>query len=148
MNLRHSSGQDSDFWPLDYGISAPQYDGKTKNEHFREMLIRAVSDTVLFDWWYVSLNTLRLIDRLQLSFVTTLKSNRLVSVWSEAADGTVSEGENPSEKASWVHLNELDRNAQAVGEGSRVKLKALAFAVRVSKSVATNGDIEWLPHGP
>ncbi|BCM88352.1 hypothetical protein IAD21_00183 [Abditibacteriota bacterium] len=78
------------------------------------MLIRAVSDkglqarTVLFDSWYASLDNLRLIERLQLSFVTTLKSNRLVSLWIERDDETASEmapeEERLSEKASWVHL--------------------------------------------
>lgn len=146
LNLLHSSGQDGDFCPLDYRIYAPECDGKTKNQHFREMLIRAVSDkrlqakTVLFDSWYASIDNLKLIDRLKLSFVTTLKANRLVSLWSETAD----DEEKPPEKAVWVHLQELDWNAQALSEGIMVKLKSLAFAVRLFKIVATNGDIEWL----
>lgn len=55
LNLLHSSGRDGDFYALDYRIYAPECDGKTKNDHFREMLVRAVSDkqlqakTVLFD---------------------------------------------------------------------------------------------------
>ena len=55
VNLVHSSGAAGDFWPLDFRIYAPDADGKTKNAHFREMLIRAVADkrlqarTVLFD---------------------------------------------------------------------------------------------------
>lgn len=119
LNLLHSSGHDGDFCPLDYRIYAPECDGKTKNEHFREMLIRAVSDkglqakTVLFDSWYASLDNLRLIEGLQLSFVTTLKSNRLVSAWSESEEQTASETapeeEKPPAKASWVHLSELCR---------------------------------------
>ncbi len=154
LNLLHSSGHDGDFCPLDYRIYAPECDGKTKNQHFREMLIRAVSDkelqarTVLFDSWYASLDNLRLIERLQLNFVTTLKSNRLVSLWSETeekrARETAPDEAKPPEKASWVHLQELDWNAQALEEGILVKLKSLVFAVRLFKSVATNGDIEWL----
>ena len=43
VNLVHSSGQPDDFWPIDYRIYAPEADGKTKNDHFREMLLRAVA---------------------------------------------------------------------------------------------------------
>jgi len=55
VNLVHSDGDD--FYPVDYRVYAPDTDGKTKNDHFREMLVRALSDkqikarTVLFDSW-------------------------------------------------------------------------------------------------
>ncbi len=61
LNLVHSTGAAADegeFYPVDYRIYDPQGDGKSKNQHFREMLLRAVSDkglqakTVLFDAWY------------------------------------------------------------------------------------------------
>jgi hypothetical protein len=57
VNLVHSSGAEGDFWPIDYRVYAPEADGKTKNDHFREMFLRAVSDkqlqarTILFDTW-------------------------------------------------------------------------------------------------
>ena len=60
VNLVHSTGGAGDFWPLDFPIYAPDADGKTKNEHFREMLLRAVADkrlqarTILFDSWYAA----------------------------------------------------------------------------------------------
>src|SRR5512136_603845 len=60
VNLVHSSGLAGDFWPIDFRIYAPDADGKTKNEHFREMLLHAVTDkriqakTVLFDTWYAA----------------------------------------------------------------------------------------------
>ena len=44
VNLVHSSGASGDFYPIDYRIYAPDSDGKTKNEHFREMLVQAVAD--------------------------------------------------------------------------------------------------------
>jgi hypothetical protein len=55
VDLVHSSGKSNDFFPIDYRIYAPDTDGKSKNEHFREMFIRATSDkalkarTILFD---------------------------------------------------------------------------------------------------
>ena len=86
VNLVHSSGADGDFFPIDYRVYAPESDGKTKNEHFREMLLHALADkqiqarTILFDAWYAAADNLKLIHRLGLSFFTTLKANRLVSL--------------------------------------------------------------------
>jgi hypothetical protein len=60
VNLMHSSGQAGEFYPINYRIYAPDADGKTKTEHFREMLIHARADkhiqasTVLFDAWYTA----------------------------------------------------------------------------------------------
>ena len=54
VNLIHSNGQ-RDFNPIDYRIYAAATDGKTKNQHFRAMVLKAVADkqiqarTVLFD---------------------------------------------------------------------------------------------------
>ncbi|NJP04924.1 MAG: transposase [Chloroflexaceae bacterium] len=82
VNLVHSTGQTDDFYPIDYRISAPCADGKTKNDHFREMLIAAVADTqweaqtMLFDIWYASAEHLKLVHRLGRTFYTTVKPNR------------------------------------------------------------------------
>jgi hypothetical protein len=40
VNLVHGAGSDGDFWPIDYRIYAPDADGKTKSDHFREMIQR------------------------------------------------------------------------------------------------------------
>lgn len=77
INLVHSSGAEGDFYPIDYRVYAPESDGKTKNEHFREMLLHAIADkgiharTVLFDSWDAGADNLKLIHRLGLSFFTT-----------------------------------------------------------------------------
>ena len=42
VNLVHSDGQV--FYPIDYRIYAAEQDGKSKNEHFREMLLNAKND--------------------------------------------------------------------------------------------------------
>src|SRR5579859_3791311 len=75
VNLVHSDG--AVFYPIDYRIYAPDQDGKGKNEHFREMLVRAKSDkgiqakTVLFDSWYAGADNLKFISRLGMYFVTS-----------------------------------------------------------------------------
>lgn len=135
VNLVHSSGQPGDFYPIDYRIYAPEVDGKTKNEHFREMLIRAVTDkgiqtkTVLFDAWYASADNLKLIHRLGLVFVTSLKDNRLVSL---------------SKEEGYIHLNQIDWTPEQLQNGIWVKLKEVPFKVRLFKLVAPNGDIDWV----
>ena len=62
-------------------------------------------------------------------FVTTLKSNRLVSL---------------SKEAGYVHLQEIDWTQERLPYGVSVKLKELPFQVHLFKVVAKNGDIEWV----
>jgi len=70
VNLVHTTGPNGEFSPIDSRISAPEQDGKTKNDHFREMLIRAASakgiqaKTVLFDSGYASVDNRKLVQRL------------------------------------------------------------------------------------
>jgi hypothetical protein len=133
VNLVHSDG--ADYFPVDYRIFAPLSDGKTKNDHFRDMLIGAISDKrlranrVLFDAWYASVDNLKLVVRLGLIFVTTLKENRLVSL---------------SKEQGYIHLQDIEWNEQQLKYGLIVKLKELPFKVRLFKIVAPNGDIEWM----
>ena len=85
MNLIHTNGEDGGYYPIDFRIYYRESDGKTKNDHFLEMLTRAVGDkriiskTILFNKWYGSVENLETIHRMGLCFVTSLKSNRLVS---------------------------------------------------------------------
>lgn len=135
VNLVHSSGADGDFYPIDYRIYAPETDGKTKNDHFREMLTRAVADkrikarTVLLDSWYAGADNLKLIHRLGLTFFTTLKENRLVSL---------------SKEEGYIHLDQIEWTPERLENGVVVKLKEVPFKVRLFKLVATNGDIDWV----
>jgi len=133
VNLVHSDG--TNFYPIDFRIYAPDTDGKSKNDHFSEMFLAAIDDkkltakTVLFDSWYASIANLKLIHKSQRYFVTTLKSNRLVSL---------------SPQTGYCHLEDLEWNEEQLLSGQIVKLKELPFKVRLFKVVATNGDIEWM----
>ena len=134
VNLVHSSGKPSEFFPMDYRIYDPAADGKSKNDHFRDMLLHAVADkliqarTVLFDSWYAGADNLKLIHRLGLIFFTTLKENRLVSLTKEAG---------------YIHLDQIEWTSERLQNGILVKLKEVPFKVRLFKLVATNGDIDW-----
>jgi hypothetical protein len=97
VNLVHTDGKEH--YPIDYRIYAHEADGKTKNDHFREMLINAVATKqikakkVLFDNWYAGWQNLKLVLSLGLNFYTTLKNNRLVS---------------PSVEEGYIHTSPLN----------------------------------------
>ena len=135
VNLVHSAGDGKDFYPIDYRVYAPEQDGKTKNDHFAELVINAVfakkikAKRILFDSWYASADNLKLVDRLDLTFFTTLKSNRMVSL---------------SKEDGWIHLDEIDWTEERLQNGMMVKLKEVPFKVRLFKVVATDGDIDWV----
>src|SRR5215204_6130963 len=133
VNLLHTDGVD--YYPIDFRIFAPRQDGKTKNDHFRDMLINAVTNKrvrakrVLFDNWYASVDNLKLIVRLGLVFVTTLKNNRLVSL---------------SKESGYVHLDQLVWSDEQLKHGMVVKLKEWPFKVRLFKIAFPHGGIEWV----
>jgi hypothetical protein len=66
------------YYPIDFRIYAPDGDGKTKNEHFREVFLAAIKDKklkaliILFDSWEASVENLKLIE-------TEHRANQLVS---------------------------------------------------------------------
>ncbi|TRW96110.1 transposase [Candidatus Methylobacter oryzae] len=133
VNLVHSDGQDH--YPVDYRIYHNVVDGKTKNDHFKDMLVNAIADkalkakTVLFDSWYASWENLKLVHSLKRTFYTTLKSNRMISL---------------SKEEGYVHLDEIEWTPERLRFGVVVKLKKVPFKVKLFKLVAPNGDIDWL----
>ena len=135
VNLVHATGQAGEFYPIDYRVYAPEMDGKTKNEHFREMFLRAVTDKgiqarrILFDSWYAAADNLKVIHRAGRFFYTTLKENRLVSL---------------SKTTGYVHLSEVEWTEEQMQIGIIVRLKEVPFSLRLFKVVATDGSIDWL----
>jgi putative transposase len=70
--------------PCDYRIYDRPNDGKTKNDHFADMLQVAKKrgfnpECVLFDGWYSSLENLKLIRQHGWNWLTRLKENRHVN---------------------------------------------------------------------
>lgn len=115
--------------PIDYRIYDPTRDGKTKNDHAREMIHTAEKRGfkplyVLMDAWYTCVDNLKAIVRKGWKWIGALKCNRLVSF----VQGT------------YIPVADLDWAAKPV---HKVWLKAYGF-VLVSKLVATNGDITYL----
>ena len=101
-------------------------DGKTKNDHFKDMLVNAIADkglkakTVLFDSGYASWENLKWVNALKRTFYTTLKSNRLVSL---------------SKEESYVHLDDIEWTPERLQFGV-VKLKKVLFKIKLFKLAA------------
>ena len=71
--------------PVDYRVFDKDRDGKTKNDHFAEMLLAAFERgfnpaLVCFDSWYASIENLKLVRSLGWHFLTRLKANRQIRV--------------------------------------------------------------------
>lgn len=134
VNLIHYDSQ-SGFNPIDYRIYAPLQDGKTKNDHAKEMVMNAKTKKqiqapiILMDSFYSSVNNLKSFHRFGLLFVSQLKSNRLVSLTKEGG---------------YIHMQDLNWTKDALHFGISVKLKELPFRLQLFKVVAPNGDIDWV----
>ena len=105
----------------------PLEGGKTKNEHFLEMLQAATQrgfapQMVCFDSWYSSLENLKAVRSVGWDFLTRLKHNRQV---------------NPDESGN-VAVDTLG----IAEEGMQVHLKGFGF-IRVFRTVAPDGDAEF-----
>ena len=85
------------------------------------MLLHAVGDkqikarTVLFDSWYASWKNIKLVHRLNLTFYTVLKANRLVSV---------------NEEDGYIHLDEIKWTSARLVNGIVVKLNKIPFVTK------------------
>lgn len=71
--------------PVDYRVFDKDRDGKTKNDHFSDMLMNAFERgfnpaLVCFDSWYGSIDNLKLVRSLGWHFLTRLKANRQIRV--------------------------------------------------------------------
>lgn len=110
--------------PMDVRIYEPKEDGKTKNDHFRELLTQAKRrevkpEAVIADSWYSSLNNLKHIRGLGWNWVMGLKKNRSV---------------NRKEKLEDLSIPD---------EGLRVHLRGYGW-ITVFRFVATNGRTDYI----
>lgn len=103
---------------------------KTKNELYREMLLRCAAnfrfDYVVNDSWYASVENMKLIkQQLQIDFVMALKSNRRVAL-------------SPQDKraANYISIESLQPGQQTV----EVWLEELDFPLLLAKQVFKNED--------
>ncbi|SRR6266496_1507593 len=86
--------EDGEVCPVDVRIYEPKEDGKTKNDHFRELLHLAKErevkpEAVIADSWYSSLDNLKCIRELRWQFVMGLKKNRIVNKGEQLCELTI-----------------------------------------------------------
>ena len=110
--------------PFDYRVYAPAVDGKTKNDHFREMLSNCHKKgfnpkAVLMDSWYSGVDNLKAIDSFGWTWITELKKNRI------------------------INHNEKLENINIPKEGLKVHLRAYGF-VKIIKRVVTDNHLGYL----
>jgi putative transposase len=116
-------------YPTDYRVYHKTADGKTKNDHLRDLLAEArargfTPRCVLFDSWYTALDTLKLIRGYGWVFVARVKGNRLAR-----------QDHGPPTALQRLPIAE---------DGTEVWLPGFGL-VRVFRTVARNGDAEyWL----
>ena len=128
VNLLWTAGEE--YIPVDYRIYEKEKDGKTKNDHFQEMLTKAKKRDfkplyVLTDSWYSGVENLKLIVKeLHWNFISMFKSNRKVSVT----------------KGIYISISDLPLADKQV---RKVWLKEYGY-ILVCKLVDKNGDITYL----
>lgn len=132
VNLLWTGDLGAEYIPVDYRVYKKEFDDKTKNDHFRDMLKRAKNRGfcpiyVLFDTWYASVDNLKFItkkDKLNWHFICSLAFNRQVSVV----------------KNEYIAIADLGLTDKQV---KQVWLKEYGF-VLVCKTVDKKGDATYL----
>lgn len=124
INLVWHSLESNQTIPIDYRIYNKNTDGKTKNNHFCEMLSLAKSrgikpDAVVVDTWYSSLKNLKAIRDHGWIWVASLRKNRR------------------------VNRNSNIESLLIPDEGLKVHLRGYGW-VTVFKFVAKNGRIDYM----
>jgi len=118
---------------VDFRIYAPKYDGKTKNQHARDMLESAhergfTPQVVLMDSWYSAAKTLELISSFGWTFLSALKGNRkliLPKDWNLKPRQYRRVADVATERGLICHLKDYGQ-------------------VKIFKIVRKDGDIEYL----
>lgn len=114
--------------PIDYRVFDKDRDGKTKNDHFAEMLLAAFErglnpELVCFDSWYASVENLKLVRSLGWHFLTRLQANRHIRV----GNGT---------------LQAVSEAGLCGGDGTQCWLKGFG-EIKVFRVRATDGTSEY-----
>lgn len=116
--------EEKEVCPMDLRIYEPKEDGKTKNDHFRELLKAAKRrevnpEAVIADSWYSSLDNLKMLRDLGWKWVMGLRKNRSV---------------NKKQKLE---------NLTIPDEGLQVHLRGYGF-IHVFRFVAKNGRTDYI----
>jgi hypothetical protein len=137
VNCLYINPDNGQYWIVDYRLYDPERDGKSKLDHVREMLTRALSEkalpakTVLMDTWYATKDMMVFLDALKLTFICPIKANRLVDD---------SGGQQP-----YRLPEDLDWKAHDILQGKTVKIHKFpnGFKVKLFR-VASTHRTDWI----
>jgi hypothetical protein len=120
VSLVHVENEAGEHNVIDYRIYNKNADGKTKNQHFRDMVLQAKergikARKICFDAWYSSADNLKWVHRLGMVFIAAMKSNRQVSI---------------SKETGYVKITDLVWDEESLTKGMWVKLREVPFKVR------------------
>ena len=128
------------FWVVDYRIYAPDYDGKTKLDHMREMFDNALDrkniscKAVLMDTWYATSAIMQHINKRGKLFYCPLKSNRTIKTLNNTEYQSVSSvkwSKVSARQGRFCQLKGLDKNVN-------VKLFQVVRSTTQNETVITN----------
>lgn len=129
------------FWIIDYRIYDPERDGKSKLDHVREMLDKALTDKglpfrgVLMDSWYAERKLMLHIERLKKVYYCPLKDNRQVDETGgergyQRVD-SLTWSEHEIQHGKLLHIKDFPK-------GHQVKLFRLVLSPQRTDYIATN----------
>lgn len=123
-NLVYSGLESEISLPVDFRVYHPEEDGKTKNDHFIEMLKLSLKrgikpEVVIADTWYSSLSNVKTIRDLGLNWVMGLRKNRK------------------------VNRNETLENLEIPESGLKVHLRGYGW-ITVYRFVGKNGRTDYI----
>ena len=137
------------FWIIDYRIYDPDGDGKTKLDHVREMLNKALSDKqlpfrgVLMDRWYAERKLMLHIERLNKVYYCPLKDNRQVDDSPEQSGyqrlDSLQWTEREGQHGKTLHIKDFPK-------GHQVKLFRLVLSTKRTDYIATNDRTQDSAH--
>ncbi len=121
--------------PIDFRLYAKVDDGKTKNQLFREMLIKAhqrkfTPKAVLMDSWYSVSDTLHLINNYGWIFICGLQSNRIVAT-----------GKG---KSNHFKLNELEKAGIDIPDEGKILHLQKFGKIKIFRFITPKGKMDYL----
>lgn len=127
--------------PIDYRIYAKKVDGRTKHMHVQEMITLALHrgmkpSAVAFDSWYGSVKTLKFLEKHKLTWVTVLKSNRIVDHSEHLSDKQIAKSGLVVHLKAYGFIRVFKTFSQAKGEVEYIATNKLDMTLLDIKTVA------------
>ena len=138
VNCLYVNPETGEYWIVDYRIFDPHGDGKSKLDHVKDMLARAIADkqlpilAVLMDTWYATKNLMLFIESLGKLYCCPLRDNRLV--------------DDSAAALPFRHVNSLQWSAQELVAGKIIKIKGFPkeHKVKCFRVVLSTHRTDWI----